>query len=97
MEIIQMPVISTGHIPHEVCRRLEAGSDHPQQWCPAAEYGDYGFFLYLDEPFDYTGEDPVPECLMGIANWLKAQGFRDCWVRLDRDADLVPSLPFYEW
>lgn len=97
MEIIQMPVISTGHITLEVCRRLGAGAGQTRLWCPVAKYEDYGFFLYLDEPSDYTGTDPVPTCLMDIANWLKAQGFKDCWVRLDCDAAPVPGLPYYDW
>lgn len=97
MEIITMPVISTGHITLEVCRRLEAGPGQTRLWCPVAMYEGYGLFLYLDEPSDCTDADPVPDCLMAIANWLKAQGFRDCWVRLDRDADPVPGLPYYDW
>ena len=91
--ILRVPTISTGHLTEEVAAQLtNQGDKNP--WCPCAEW-DYGFFLYLEEP-EARGEE-TPQCLLDIRDWLRAEGFTDCWVRLDCDADQVPNLPAYNW
>lgn len=92
MTIHRIPEISTAHITEEVSNRLHK---HDNPWCACAPYYDCGFFLYLDEP--YGGDEPVPQCLLDIRDWLVAHGFTDRWVRLDCDAEQMPDLPAYDW
>jgi len=91
-EIHRIPVISTAHITREVADRLD--SEH-QPWCACACYRDVGFFLYLDEPSDM--DEPVPQCLLDIRDWLTKHNFTDRWVRLDCDGEIVDDLPAYDW
>lgn len=51
--------------------------------------------MYLDAIED-SGED-VPQCLLDIRYWLRAEGHTDCWVRLDSAAAKIEALPFYDW
>ena len=96
LEVLRVPVISTAHLTREVAGILESkGNDNP--WVPCAEW-EYGFFLYLEDPEAREEESEADiTCLYAIRDWLREQGFKDCWVRLDCDADKVEGLPTYDW
>ncbi|MCK1789002.1 hypothetical protein [Pseudomonas violetae] len=105
MEIICLPVISTAHVTQEVAERLtNEGNNNP--WCPGASW-EHGFFLHLDELEARSSETvTIPQCLIDIRNWLRAQNLRSTngvrsmrtdWVRLDQDADVAEGLPSYDW
>lgn len=87
---ITMPVISTGHLDKETADLFSRLGDK-NEWCPCLAW-DYGWILYLDDVFDEG-----PQCLNDICDWLQKHGFHDCWVRLDRDAEQVEDLPYYDW
>lgn len=93
-----IPVISTAHIDLATNNALDLDA---ARWGAGANFAGCGYFLFLDEPQDYDGA-PVPQCLIDIRNWLRAQeeaGTVDnCrWVRLDCDADTIDGLPTYDW
>lgn len=92
IEIHRIPVISTAHITQEVSDRLDR-NDNP--WVACANYVGCGYFLYVEEP--YGGEEPVPQCLLDICDWLTKHDFTDRWVRLDGDGDEADDLPVYDW
>lgn len=85
-----MAVLSTAHIDEATSKVLSELRDK-NPWCSCAEWV-YGYFLYLEDL-----EDAAPKCLHDICQWLKANGFSDCWVRLDRDEPEIDDLPTYDW
>ncbi|MFT4064320.1 hypothetical protein [Paraburkholderia sp.] len=88
---ITMPVISTGHISLETCRKLEEHGDK-NPWTVCAPY-DEGFFLYAqkDKPVEGTPAD-----LVAVMTWARSSGYE--WVRLDmRSGDVIDDLPQYDW
>lgn len=93
---LSMPMISVNHLDQATQDRLAAG-DSP--WCACAVLPGAGFFLYLDEL--YAGDEAIPQCLQDVRQWLSDWSARqtpkvkDCWIRLDRDADPVEGLPVY--
>lgn len=87
---ITMPVINTGHLDKDTAERLAKLGDQ-NEGCPCLRWS-YGLILYLDDV-----HEEGPKCLNDIADWLQNHHFHDCWVRLDRDADLVDDLPHYDW
>jgi hypothetical protein len=105
MELHVLPVISTNHLTQEVAERLtNDGNNNP--WCVCASW-ENGFFLHLDElEGAESEEEPAPQCLFDIRDWLRAknlvctdgdQKFRGDWVRLDSDAEPQDDLPSYDW
>lgn len=84
-ETCTMPVISTQHVSLDDAERMTASE--------SLAVGDYGFgwMLYLDAD---TCLDDFPS-LVPVRDWLVREGFS--YVRLDRDADHVPTLPTYDW
>lgn len=105
MEIHSVPVISTNHLTKEAAERLSAaGNKNP--WCVCASW-EHGLFLHLDDlEAATTEEDPVPQCLYDIRDWMRSKNlictsgnttFRGDWVRLDGDADTEEDLRSYDW
>jgi len=81
-----MLVLSTGHLTEATCK----------VWLHNAPFavfakGDYGWFVHVtdDEPDDLPSD---------LAACLAAARERACiWVMFDRDADVVSTLPVYDW
>lgn len=88
--IMQVPVLSTAHLSKTVAETMTAERSR-YQWCAVAEW-TYGYFVYLAEL-----DIDAPQCLHDIYTWLTKNGFTDCWVRLDADADPVEELHTYNW
>jgi len=82
MWILNMPVLSTGHLPSETA---VAEAD-----LYAAPY-NHGWFVHVDAELESTS----PEWYAALARWAAEQGFE--WVRFDSDGDIVDELQTWVW
>lgn len=90
MEKHTLLVLGTGHITEATGKMLDT---LPLAEWPVAggAYGEVGWFFYA--PNENYGS--IPEDLWGICQFAQAQGCN--YVLLDRDAEHVAELPFWEW
>lgn len=97
IEMLRVPVISTGHLSEETRRRLDAECNE-NPWVPLAAW-EYGYFMFVDDP---SGErEEVPADIQALADWWRkheAAGRFDNsrWIRLDRDGETAGDLPTYD-
>jgi hypothetical protein len=97
-EIIKMLTLSTAHITEETANEL----DTEAKSCglsdiPFAVYreDDYGWFICLSSHLELLDEIYLPEDFKACCYLAKEN---DCeWLRLDRDGEIVPDLPTYDW
>lgn len=82
--IERMLVLSTGHVGPNTARCLDLGV------IPSMAREE-GWLLYV--PTD--DDDDVPADLARIFQF--ARGMECEWVLLDRDGEIEPSLPWWEW
>lgn len=89
-----LAALSTGHLTEEEARSLE---NAPEEAFPftLARF-EAGWFVSC------TGVETTPGVVSGawphlhaLRLWANSRGFS--YVLLDRDADPVPDLPYYEW
>jgi len=82
--VLQVPVISTAHLP---------SSDAVDECeCLAASY-DNGWFVYMDD--DEPEDGTVPEWYLAVWRWATPKGYS--WVRFDSDGDRIDDLPTFDW
>lgn len=89
--------LSTAHLPENLARSLDSVAG-----LIANERG-FGWLLWVPDNIDehaaeYEAEDPehpIPEVVVTIWRYAAKHGCQ--YVLLDRDADLNPDLPAYEW
>jgi hypothetical protein len=91
-EIVHVPVISTGHLPHSVYEDLEEAISSRERAGAVWQHGAW-VFVPEDDP-DNGSEDDAPE-LRAVFAWCRERGFD--WVRFDQDADAVDGLPTWDW
>ena len=75
--------LSTSHISHDTAGFL--------QYHRASSYqkGDYGWFVATH------AMDDDPADLVALLAFARAHGFD--WIMLDRDGDVIPNLPTFDW
>jgi len=97
--ILKMLDLSTAHLPENVCQNL---NDYPG--VTADERSMYGWLGWVPEDIDahlaeYNDvrepEELPPSELVTIWRYAQAHGCK--YVLLDRDANLNPDLPTWEW
>ncbi|EJW14319.1 hypothetical protein M5X00_23230 [Paenibacillus alvei] len=85
--------LSTGHITEEAAKRLENFDFPLVAYRKEDDHEAYGFFLIV--PDSLLDPSELPECIQDIIIYAKAL---ECdWINLDRDADVIPDLPVYEF
>jgi hypothetical protein len=94
-----MLTMSTAHVDKATIECLELQTDDVP---PSYLKGDYGWFVSVpfatyDGPATVASHDPAtcPEDLRGVLAYARARGYR--WICLDRDGDLIDTLPQYKW
>lgn len=98
LEIARMLTISTAHISKETADLLAGDVDFGIDVCWGAclsvyNKGDYGWLVFADAA--NTGHPGMPA---DLAACLRLAQENDCeWLCLDRDGDVVESLPVYDW
>lgn len=85
--------LSTGHITEETAKILENYDFPLVVHRKEDDHEAYGFFLLV--PDGLLDPSELPECIQDIIIYAKAL---ECdWINLDRDADVIPDLPVYDW
>lgn len=88
---MEVPVISTCHIPEALSKVLNDSDPHNRQ-------GDILFAPYPYGYFIFVGEDHMIDDLSVLSRWLNdTYPENSGWVRLDMDGDTIEGLPVYEW
>lgn len=96
---MKLPVLCINHVTESTMGRLHATAKRPASYRPVATSVPYqeGFFIrFWDESHDHS-EIEMPADLAAIKAWAADRKFKDMWVRLDADGDVVPELPTYDW
>jgi hypothetical protein len=86
MWILTMPVISTAHVTEEADAYLRTSTT--DEFKNAVAPWEGGYFIYV------AGCEPH-EGLSAVFDWALKNDYD--WIRLDRDGDIVPELPQYNW
>jgi hypothetical protein len=98
LEIAQMLVLSTAHIPENIADQLprDAGDEGPD-WSPTFTR-DSGWLWHVP-PLADNGEadevDGTPAELSAVFRFAREQGC--VWVMLDSDGPAIDELPTWEW
>lgn len=97
MEIHRMLVISTSHVSRETARLID---HHVEQGVSSASLGipvtfgkgDYGWFVNVPEgELDW-------QCPSDLKDVLTFARCHKCeWIMFDRDADVLPYPPAFDW
>lgn len=87
--------MSTGHVTESTMQLLADDGAHCNAW--SNEFGAFVSTAILNFDNDYNTQlrSELPDDLTAVLTYAKAQGAR--YVLLDRDADQIEALPFYEW
>ncbi len=94
LETQQFAIISTGHISRLTASMLD--DTLPAKWpCVGGSYADYGWFFYAHDENCGVGEQRIPDDLFDVMTWARSQGFSH--VLLDRDADVIDDLAWFDW
>ncbi len=88
LEIRKFLTLSTGHVTAETATKLDL---YPAAWGIYGGPLEAGWFIWAPE-HDIEG---APEDLMRVLRFARAH---DCpYVLFDRDGDVIPDLPTWEW
>lgn len=85
--MMHVPVLSTSHIKQETLNNL--GSEF--QVLTLNE----GAFVWIGS--DAYASANTPEELKPVIRWMNNTYPKEWWVRFDRDGDIIPELPVFEW
>jgi len=85
--MMHVPVLSTSHIKQETLNNL--GSEF--QVLNLNE----GAFVWIGS--DAYASANTPEELKPVIRWMNNTYPKEWWVRFDRDGDIIPELPVFEW
>ena len=89
MWIMNIPVISTGHLTETTCNNL----DQFKEQLLFAEY-EHGVFIYIGDD-EANIVDDFPDDLKALMRFMQSQSFT--WVRLDSVGDEIDDLQHWEW
>ena len=96
MEKETMVTLSTAHIQEETSKKLETelfGWYMGLDVYSLSTYEAGGWMIWVDSSAD--GDDEVPEELTALLKFCKEKQVD--WLRLDRDGEIIPELPTFEW
>lgn len=92
LEFHHMLALSTAHITADANKFLRTSSS------PLIVYekGEYGYFILVpDEEQLKETIKVIPECLRELFLFVKPKDVD--WIMLDRDVEVIPDLPAYNW
>lgn len=89
VELMSVPVISTGHI----CQRTADLLAMRRIKATVIDWMDYGWLFVVNE--DEQDDELLPVDLQTLYRWARQEGY--AYLRLDQDADTVDGLPTYDW
>lgn len=90
MVIHKLMILSTAHVPKHVAERLDKMDEN--HMVSGGSYCDVGWFMFAHD------EDPngvIDPELMVVLDFVRSKGC--AYVLFDRDADVIPDLPTWEW
>lgn len=91
-----MLVLSISHITEEINNALLQGNFGTFSYYPKeAGFDINGFFIYVPHKDENLKSFDLPDCVEGIFRY--AQSHDSEWILLERDAEIRPDLPVYEW
>lgn len=94
LESYKFVTISTGHVSAETARMLDSTSC--TEWpCVGGGYADYGWFFYAHDENAGEADQRIPDDLFAVMTWARRNGFSH--ILLDRDAEQVEDLAWYDW
>lgn len=85
-EISKMLTLSTAHVTKETADAINDGFD-----LVTFNKDEYGWFLHVAT----CHAKDLPSDLTAVVDYTKALGCE--WLCLDRDGDVNPNLPTWEW
>jgi ADP-glucose pyrophosphorylase len=88
-EIVRMLVISTAHLPLEVCRELDERDTVALAGAVVYPF-EYGAFVYASEE---PGEDCPPYLAAAIS---RARALRCGWIKYDADGEILDGLETFD-
>ena len=85
--VMRVPVLSTSHIKQETLNNLGP---------------EFQVLNMKDGAFVWIGTEAyasasTPEELKPVIRWMNSAYPKEWWVRFDRDGDVIPELPAFEW
>ncbi len=85
--VMRVPVLSTSHIKQETLNNLGP---------------EFQVLNMKDGAFVWIGTEAyasasTPEELKPVIRWMNSTYPKEWWVRFDRDGDVIPELPAFEW
>ncbi|MEN1990298.1 hypothetical protein [Paenibacillus hubeiensis] len=85
--------VSTAHISEDVNHQLQNEWINKTHQLIYYAY-EYGYFIcILDEPL--PEEETLPDSLRQVVLFARSKGAQ--WLKLDRDGDIFPELPTFNW
>lgn len=85
--IMRIPVVSTAHVRQDTLDKLALAQE-------------FRVIDYYEGAFVWVGMQAysnAPEEMKPLVEWFSNAFPKEWWIRLDRDGDLIPGLPVYEW
>ena len=82
---MQVPVISTSHLPQDQCNTLYEGA-------LMRDVGGQTCLFNISEPETF---ESYPAETVRLINYFSERGYH--YLRLDPDGDIVEGLPLFEW
>lgn len=89
--IMQVPVLSTAHLPMETFDRLE----ELDQSGYLGTVGGIGALIRIGEPEEIEDETTGDAALDALYAYVSAKGYR--YFRLDPDGEVCADLPTFAW
>jgi hypothetical protein len=85
--VMHVPVLSTSHIKQETLNNLGP---------------EFQVLNMKESAFVWIGPNAyasanTPEELKSVIRWMNNTYPKEWWVRFDRDGDVIPELPAFEW
>ena len=85
--VMHVPVLSTSHIEQETLNNLGP---------------EFQVLRMKEGAFVWIGTEAyasanTPEELKPVIRWMNSAYPKEWWVRFDRDGDIIPELPTFEW
>lgn len=94
-KVNNMLTVSTAHIKPKTAKWLERQWEIFDSSIIVFSKGVYGWFVFVDYQEPEEVYEELPEDLTIL--FRMAVEYNCDWLCLDRDADIVPDLPVYEW
>lgn len=83
--IMRVPVVSTAHIERDTLETLASSFRVIET--------DEGAFVWIGTEI----RSNAPAEMKRLIEWFTNEFPEEWWIRIDRDGDVIPGLPVYEW